>query len=74
MKTLLFATAVTTVLATNLPAGARQPANAIGAAVRANLMSQMDAAAPAAVGAPRQWQYHYVGRHAHLEGYWAPVK
>jgi hypothetical protein len=21
-----------------------------------------------------EWQYHYVGRHARLEGYWAPVR
>ena len=21
-----------------------------------------------------QWQYRYTGRHARLEGYWAPVK
>lgn len=69
MKTLLLATAMTTAIATGLPASAQQPqSGADGAPVAARAVGQ-------ATDGPRyQWQYHYVGRHAHLEGYWAPVK
>ncbi len=36
--------------------------------------AQVSTQASAVQPAQYEWQYHYVGRHQRIEGYWAPVK
>jgi len=59
MKTLLFAAAVAAIAALNVA-----PASA----------AQFGAPAVSSGNPHYEWQYHYVGRHARYEGYWAWVK
>jgi hypothetical protein len=73
MKTALFTAAAITsavILAPQLLAAAAAPAQQAGAAT-----AQTAGTANTQTTAPRyEWRYHYVGRHARMEGYWAPVK
>jgi hypothetical protein len=73
MKTMLVAAAAMTlaVAANAAPAFADGPR-----ASSSNSVTRVAAAQSGnrAVGSHYEWQYHYVGHHARLEGYWALVR
>ncbi len=74
MKSLLLTAAAATasmIAAAPTPAVADGPRASSGNTIPRGELNQLPGS-PAA--AHYEWQYHYVGRHARLEGYWAIVK
>jgi hypothetical protein len=74
MKTLSLAAAIAVAAALNLPPASATEPKAFGNDTVPSVQTIVSMPYGAAARTPHyEWQYHYVGRHARLEGHWVWV-